>query len=117
LQLSINVQKFFAKNANTEVFKVSVPSILQILFQITFQQQITVSPAAAKEVVLYRQSLIIIINLKIEPMKTSSITSTSNTKTVIQACLIVFVIFGTASIINKVGIHHLMMNILDWQSM
>lgn len=50
-------------------------------------------------------------------METQTITTTSNTRTVINLCIVAFFVSSAIAMIAKVGINGLMMNILNWQSM
>lgn len=50
-------------------------------------------------------------------METQTITTTSNTRTVINFCIVAFLVSSAIAMIGNVGIHDLIKNILDWQTM
>jgi hypothetical protein len=90
--------------------------ILQILFQTVYLPQKSISSVLPTAVVLL-YSLTISINLKTETMQTQTITTTSNTRTIINLCIVAFFVSATISMVGKIGIHGIMINILDWQTM
>ncbi|MES2286205.1 MAG: hypothetical protein V4547_10995 [Bacteroidota bacterium] len=50
-------------------------------------------------------------------METQTITSTSNTRTVINFCIVAFFVSSAISMITNNGIRGLITNILNWQTM